>query len=272
MNCHPKTFLSSNSFSPGSCLEAYTGFTYALVYLLQFGQGLCPSVSCCLETSSVSECAAEHRPLCTKHIVVRGIRDLTSIIGWQVLGKGSENIHTHNNPSSIPRNFHLHELFSSSWKHHTVTNKPLQMSLKSLGTSLWLLNHFKIHILTKKDGKFGISQKQSTASGPNLDLFRPKIPEILKRKTSNSSGDGVYQLLRTQLGKPKLYVDQNPRQFNHSLLTSTTAPLIMPARQKQFYIWSPKPVHITITFLHFVSINLSNIKCSNNLILLETSH
>lgn len=80
------------------------------------------------------------------------------------------------------------------------------------------LNCFKIHILIKKDGKFGISRKHSTASGPNqgfLRYWREKRP-FLQEMESN-------QLLRTLLGKPNHYADQNPRQFNHSLLTSATA-------------------------------------------------
>lgn len=64
--------------------------------------------------------------------------------------------------------------------------------------------------------------EQRTDSGPNLDLVRPRIPEILKRKPSTSS-DEIYQLLRTQLGKQNHYTEQKPRQFNHSLSTSPTA-------------------------------------------------
>lgn len=68
-----------------------------------------------------------------------------------------------------------------------------------------------------------VGQKHSTASGPNLGLFKSRIPEALKGKIPISSGDTFYQLLKTQSGKANLCADENPRQLDHSLLTPATA-------------------------------------------------
>jgi len=150
MNFHPKTFLASTYFAAqGSCLEAYTGFRYASVYLLELGEG---KRSC----ASVLRWAVVWKTLVSQRVQLKRDASLPSTEQWEVSeiwclsqdckhGEKGLKIHTptHTNPSSLPRNFHLHE-FSVSWKHQWQRSH-FKCLWNPLGFHLDFLNHLLTH-------------------------------------------------------------------------------------------------------------------------------
>lgn len=173
---------------------------------------------------------------CVKHTVVRGIWDLISIIGPQILGWECTRTHPYNIPSS-QETFIFTSCFQSAKNITQWQTSNFRWLWNPLGFHSDFLNCSKIYILVKKDEKFWLTRKHSTASIPNLDLFKWRISEVLKEKISISSRNA-------------LLCWWEPKVVRSLTLNSYYFPLTRPDGQKLFYMCSAKSLQTTVTLTH----------------------